>query len=197
MSTSPKDFRDALLEITPQLRAYARSLCGAQDVADDLVQDTLLKAWEKQDLLREMDRLKAWAMTIMRNEFYGQCRKGKFIVEDADGHWADTLVSEAEQESVVDLRDLADALTKIGARQREALVLIFVNELSYEEAAKVADCPVGTMKSRVHRARIELAEELGWCTNEVNASDNSDLPSVFDQCLFASFAKAKSLQVSL
>ena len=197
MSTSAKIFRDALLEVTPQLRAYARSLCGAQDVADDLVQDTLLKAWEKQDSLREFSRLKAWAMTIMRNEFYGQCRHGKFMVEDADGHWAATLVSKAEQETAVDLRDLADAMTQIGTHQREALVLIFVNELSYEEAAKVADCPIGTMKSRVHRARIELAQELGWDASGVKSSDDSQLPSAFDQCLVASFAKVKTLQVSL
>lgn len=197
MSAAPGEFRDALLEITPQLRAYALSLCGAIDVADDLVQDTLLKAWEKQESLRDFGRLKAWAMTILRNEFFGQRRQGKLIVEDAEGQWADTLVSNAHQEIAVDLRDLADALTNLDEHQREALVLIFVNELSYEEAAKVAGCPVGTMKSRVYRARNELLTELGWAAEGSSSDCTGVLMTTFDQCLAAGLSKAKSLYASI
>ncbi len=153
-------FHDALLEIVPQLRAYARVLCDATDVADDLLQETLLKAWEKKNDIREMDRLKSWTLTIMRNEFRANWRRRKFVVEDEGGYWAATLTVEPDQPTLVDLQDLALALREIADVQREAIVLIFVNELSYKEASKVAGCPVGTMKSRVNRARQELAAKL-------------------------------------
>lgn len=165
MTTCPKAFRNALLAVTPNLRAYARSLCGAPDLADDLVQDTLLKAWEKQHMLKETDRLLAWTMTIMRNHFRAQHRRGKFMVEDIDGGYTDSLYSSGDQETSCDLSDVANALEKLPAELREALVVVFVHELSYEEGARVLNCPTGTLKSRVSRARVQLAELLEWSTH--------------------------------
>lgn len=161
MSEKAKEFRDALLTITPNLRAYAFSLSGAKDTADDLVQDTLLKAWEKQATLKDVEKLKAWTMTIMRNIFFAHCRRSKFTADHADEQIFDSLVSVALQEVSADLRDVSEILETMDETSRECMVLIFVNELSYEEAAAVTGCPVGTMKSRVHRARQELCEKLG------------------------------------
>lgn len=196
MSANVSEFRDALLAITPNLRAYARSLCGAADAADDLVQDTLLRAWEKQDALKSQDKLQAWTMTIMRNEFFAQCRRSKFSVDDADGHYADSLVSNAQQEVSADLRDLADVLAKMDDSYRECLVLIFVNELSYEEAASVAGCPVGTMKSRVHRARTELCKKLGLETDgRAGTTDNQTFPG-FGHVIKAQMAQAHAIALA-
>ncbi len=153
-------FHDALLEIVPQLRAYAKVLCRGRDTADDLVQNTLLKAWEKKNDIRDLDCIKSWALTIMRNEFRTEWRRRKFEVEDKNGLWADTLTVEPCQSAVLDLQDLERTLYKISEERREAIVLIFVHELSYEDAAKVVGCAVGTMKSRVNRARSELLEHL-------------------------------------
>lgn len=173
MTTAKSPFHDALLAIVPQLRAYARTLCRAKDVADDLVQETLLKAWEKKGDIRDLDCLKSWAFTIMRNEFNAQWRRRKFMVEDEDGYWAETLTTEASQTSFVDLQDLARELSKINDLQREAIMLVFVNGLSYEEASEVASCPIGTMKSRVNRARKELCERLGL-DDVANGRDKGD-----------------------
>lgn len=193
MSVSASEFRDALLEVTPNLRAYARSLCGAADVADDLVQDTLLRAWEKQDTLKDSDKLKAWTMTIMRNEFFAHCRRSKFSVNDVDGKYSETLVSKAHQETTADLRDLSDALADMDETYRECLVLIFVNELSYDEAASVAGCPVGTMKSRVHRARAELCKKLGLGTDESDDAFDQSALSNLSQLIKAKISHAHAM----
>lgn len=173
MTKAQSPFHDAILEIIPQLRAYARMLCQAKDVADDLVQETLLKAWEKKTDIRDLSCLKSWALTIMRNEFKAQWRRRKFMVEDENGYWAETLTMKPNQPSFVDLQDLARELYKISEVQREAIMLIFVNELSYKEASQVAGCPVGTMKSRVNRGRRELSERLG-IAQEIHKHDHND-----------------------
>lgn len=193
-ATAASEFRDALLDVTPNLRAYARSLCGAADVADDLVQDTLLRAWEKQDTLKSPAKLKAWAMTILRNEFFAQCRRSKFSVDDADGQYADTLVESAHQEVSAELRDLSDVLAQMDEASRECLILIFVNELTYEEAAAVSGCPVGTMKSRVYRARGELCKKLGIETaGRTSSSRNDTAIDGIDHLIKAQIAEAHSL----
>ena len=173
MKETRSHFHDAILDIIPHLRAYARMLCRAEDVADDLVQDTLLKAWEKKDSIRDLRCLKYWALTILRNEFRAQWRRRKFMVEDENGYWADTLTIEPTQLAFLDLQDLARELYNIADIQREAIVLIFVNELSYEEASKVAGCPIGTMKSRVNRARKELSLRLD-ITRKIDQHDHYD-----------------------
>jgi len=152
------EFRDALLASIPHMRAFAISLCGNHARADDLVQDVLVKAWSNSDKFQEGTNLKAWLFTILRNTYLSDRRKRKREVEDADGIYSDRLSSPPEQHGHLDIKDLKIALQKLSTDQREALVLIGAEGFSYEEAAEICGCAVGTIKSRVNRARNRLAE---------------------------------------
>jgi RNA polymerase sigma-70 factor (ECF subfamily) len=153
-------FRDDLLNTIPSLRAFAISLSGKRDRADDLVQETLTKAWKHQDSFTPGTNLKAWLYAILRNEFYSQMRKKGREVEDVDGNFSSQLAVHAEQPGHLDLADMRIALTKLPADQREALLLVGASGLSYEETAEICGVAVGTIKSRVNRARKKLAELL-------------------------------------
>lgn len=190
MTAGPQEFRDALLSITPNLRAFSRSLCKARDVADDLVQDTLLKAWEKQDSLKEADRLLPWALTIMKNIFRAQLRRGKCMFEDIDGHFAEQLTDGSTPHLSAELQDLANAVDQLPNELSEVLILIFVNELTYEEAARLLACPVGTVKSRVSRARGQLTKLLGVEAGR-NQVEAAVLPEALQQCLGAAFGSGR------
>jgi RNA polymerase sigma-70 factor (ECF subfamily) len=152
------EFRDALLASIPNMRAFAISLCGNHARADDLVQDVLVKAWSNLDKFQEGTNLKAWLFTILRNTYLSDRRKRKREVEDVNGAYSDRLSSAPEQHGHLDMRDLRVALQKLSADQREALVLIGAEGFSYEEAAEICECAVGTIKSRVNRGRNRLAE---------------------------------------
>jgi RNA polymerase sigma-70 factor, ECF subfamily len=153
--------RDALVAEMGSLRAFAVSLCGDRERADDLVQETLFKAWNHLDSFKEGTNLKAWLFTILRNTYFSEQRKRKREIEDADGSYAARLSTRPEQPGHMDMKDFQAALTRIPDDQREALVLIGAAGFSYEEAAKISGCAVGTIKSRVNRARNRLAEMLG------------------------------------
>lgn len=153
--------KQELLEAIPALRAFAISLSGKADRADDLVQETLMKAWANMASYTPGTNLRAWLFTILRNIFYSQYRKRRREVEDADGLMVARLSSAPEQNGHMDFEDFRKALQKLPPDQREALILIGASGLSYDEAAKVCDCAVGTIKSRVNRARSRLAELLG------------------------------------
>jgi RNA polymerase sigma-70 factor (ECF subfamily) len=155
------DVREAMLAAVPNLRAFAISLCGNVDRANDLVQETLLRAWSHLDSFEPGTNMSAWLFTILRNHFRSEFRKRKREVEDADGSYASTLTAPEEQTSHIEFGELREALLKLSADQREALILIGASGFSYEEAAKICGCAVGTIKSRVNRARIRLAELLG------------------------------------
>ena len=142
------------------LRAFAVSLCGDRDRADDLVQETLFKAWNHLDSFQEGTNLKAWLFTILRNTYFSERRKRKREVEDADGHHAARLSSRPEQPGHMEMRDFQAALKQLPDDQREALVLVGAAGFSYEEAAEISHCAVGTIKSRVNRARTRLADML-------------------------------------
>lgn len=157
MAVSP-ELRADLIAAMPNLRAFAISLCGSSDRADDLVQETLVKAWNKIDTFEKGTNLKAWLFTILRNTYFSQFRKARREVADTDGEYAARLAVKPAQEGHVDVQDLIKAMDVLGAEQREALILIAAEGFSYEEAAAVADCAVGTIKSRVNRARSKLAE---------------------------------------
>ncbi|CAN0654973.1 sigma-70 family RNA polymerase sigma factor [Nitratireductor aquimarinus] len=159
MSVYP-GFRDDLLAAVPSLRAFAVSLSKSADRADDLVQESLVKAWDKQNSYQPGTNLKAWLFTILRNEFYSQMRKRKREVEDADGAITGRLSVHPAQEGSVDLKDFRRALEQLPEDQREAIILIGASGFSYEEAAEICDCAVGTIKSRVSRARTRLQEIL-------------------------------------
>ncbi len=153
--------RDALVGEMGSLRAFAVSLCGDKERADDLVQETLFKAWNHLDSFKEGTNLKAWLFTILRNTYFSERRKRRREVEDADGTYAARLATQPAQHGHMDMQDFRAALVKLPDDQREALVLVGAAGFSYEEAAEISGCAVGTIKSRVNRARNRLAGMLG------------------------------------
>jgi RNA polymerase sigma factor (sigma-70 family) len=168
-STGAAAFRQGLIEMLPGLRAFAMSLISNEARADDLVQETLLKAWAKQAHFVPGTNLKAWLCTILRNQFYTEYRKRKREVEDADGAMAAEMIAPAAQEHGSDLQTVWQFIGRLPALQREALLLVGAQGLTYEAAAEVMGCEVGTAKSRVSRARALLAEKLGMVGNRTLA----------------------------
>lgn len=152
---------DQLLSEIPYLRAFAISLSGSVTTADDLVQDTLVKAWTKFDSFQPGTNLRAWLITILRNNFYSLYRKHKREVQDTDGIYAARVAVRGGQESRLEVADFRKALDQLSPEHREVLIMIGVTELSYEEAAEVCGVALGTIKSRVNRARANLAQILG------------------------------------
>jgi RNA polymerase sigma-70 factor (ECF subfamily) len=152
--------RETMLAAVPGLRAFAISLCGNIDRADDLVQETLLRALANIDSFTPGTNMPAWLFTILRNLFRSEYRKRRREVEDADGRFAESLKSQPEQPSRVEFREFHEALAKLPQDQREALILVGASGFSYEEAAEICGSAVGTIKSRVNRARNRLAELL-------------------------------------
>ena len=159
MTASP-EIREAMLAALPNLRAFAVSLTRNQDAADDLVQDTILRAWKNLDRFEAGTNLNAWLFTILRNGFYSQHRKARRHVEDPDGFFAGRLRTAPEQTTKCDVQDMLKALGKLRVAHREALLLIVAEGLSYEDAATVCGVAIGTIKSRVNRARERLAQLL-------------------------------------
>ena len=155
-----KKFKKELLSILPSLRAFAVSLVSKHDRADDLVQDTIMKAWAKQDSFEMGTNMKAWLFTILRNEFYSQMRKKGREVQDTDDIFYNNIAVHPAQYGTLDLEDFKKALALLPADQREALILIGASGFSYEDAAQICGCAVGTIKSRVSRARTKLQELL-------------------------------------
>jgi len=152
--------RKAILGAVPSLRAFAISLCGNVDRADDLVQETLLRALANINSFEPGTNMSAWLFTILRNHFRSEYRKRRREVEDTDGHYAESLKSHPNQLGQMEFREFREALGQLPADQREALVLVGASGFSYEEAANICGCAVGTIKSRVNRARTRLAELL-------------------------------------
>src|ERR1051326_8759122 len=149
-------FKADLLSLIPFLRAFARSLCGNQETADDLAQETLVKAWQARDMFAPGTNLKAWLFTILRNQFYSDRRRA-WRQAPWDQEAAERIPGSAgEQSWAAELSDTARALSCLSAEQREALILVGAGGFSYEDAAKICDCAVGTVKSRVARARKSL-----------------------------------------
>ncbi|MBI4275553.1 MAG: sigma-70 family RNA polymerase sigma factor [Rhizobiales bacterium] len=155
-----RSVREPLLAAVPSLRAFAISLCGNVDRADDLVQETLLRALANIDSFQPGTNMPAWLFTILRNLFRSEYRKRRREVEDADGSLAESLKSHPEQMGRLEMREFRQALAQLPPDQREALVLVGASGFSYEEAANICDCAVGTIKSRVNRARSRLAKLL-------------------------------------
>jgi RNA polymerase sigma factor (sigma-70 family) len=149
-------FKRELTLVLPQLRAFARSLSGNRDTADDLVQETMLKAWAARDRFEPGSNMRAWTFIILRNHYFSQVRRNRFR-----GEWdqtsADRILSEpASQDKHVDLSDVHRALQALPETQRESIILIGAGGFSYEEAAEICGTAVGTIKSRVARGRMAL-----------------------------------------
>ena len=170
-ATVPPEARDAMLATIPSLRAFAISLTSNRDAADDLVQDTILRAWKNIDRFEWGTNLNAWLFTILRNIFYSQCRRAKHEIEDPDGSYAARLRAPPEQHAKCDVQDMLKALAELPLEQREALILVAAEGLSYEEAAHICGAATGTIKSRVSRGRVRLAELLAIRGTEDLAPD--------------------------
>ncbi len=159
-SDQPQSISHELLEHTSHLRAFAISLCGDRDYGDDLVQETLMKAIANIDSFKPGTNMRSWLFTILRNTYFTQLRRARHEVRDADGTMAESLSSEPPQEPHLEFQDFERALSLLNAEQREALILIGAAGFSYDEAAEIAGCSSGTVKSRVNRARNKLGQML-------------------------------------
>jgi RNA polymerase sigma-70 factor, ECF subfamily len=160
-ASASSEFRDGLIAAIPGLRAFGMSLTARPDRADDLVQETLMKAWNHHDSYQQGTNLRAWLFTILRNEFYTHIRKRRREVEDADGVYAGAVAVSGGQESHLEMAELQSALAQLPDDQREAIVLVGASGFSYQEVAEICGVAVGTVKSRVSRAREKLALLLG------------------------------------
>jgi RNA polymerase sigma-70 factor (ECF subfamily) len=165
-SPASGDPRDELVQHLASLRAFALSLTRSSAAADDLVQDTILKAWSKIDQYTTGTNLRAWLFTILRNTYYSDIRKRRREVSDSDGHHAARLSQKPDHDGRMALADFAKAFATLPVEQREVLVLVGSNGFSYEEAAETCGCAVGTIKSRANRGRKRLAELLGLVEGE-------------------------------
>ncbi|RZF64574.1 sigma-70 family RNA polymerase sigma factor [Sphingomonas populi] len=167
VALSDKDFKAQLAQVIPHLRAFGRSLSGSRDLADDLVQETLMKAWAARLRFQAGTNMRAWTFIILRNLYLSQMRRARF-----KGEWDDLvadriLAAPASQDRHVELGDMQRALLHLPQPQREALILVGAGGFAYEEAAEICGVAVGTIKSRVARGRVAL---------EALMSDNT-LPS--------------------
>ena len=154
------DFKRDLIAVVPHLRAFARGMCGKPDLADDLVQETLLKAWAAQDRFEPGTNMRAWTFIILRNAYLTEMRRNRFRGEYDQEQAERLLVGPADQEGPLHLEDLHRALLTLAPERREALLLVGAGGFSYEEAAEICGCAVGTIKSRVGRARAALTAML-------------------------------------
>lgn len=159
-------FKRELVEVVPHLRAFARGLCGRPDMADDLVQETLLRAWAAQDRFEPGTSIRAWTFVILRNAYLTEMRRNRFRGEYDEDMAERLLTTPAGQEEPIHLSDLYQALQTLAPERREALLLVGAGGFSYEEAASICGCAIGTIKSRVGRARAALAAMI----------DEGDLP---------------------
>ena len=164
--TIDSDWREEVVGMIPALRAFAWSLSHNGSDADDLVQDTLIKAWTNRDKYEAGSNLRAWLFTILRNTYYTQVTRRRREVRDESGEYASTLKTPPTQDWTVAMHALQDALLELPPEHREALILVGAAGLSYEEAAEICGCALGTIKSRVNRARAKLlkimdADEAG------------------------------------
>jgi RNA polymerase sigma-70 factor (ECF subfamily) len=153
-------FKRELTGVIPHLRAFARGLCGRPDLADDLVQETLLKAWAAQERFEPGTSMRAWTFVILRNAYLTDMRRNRFRGEYDETVAERTLTAPAGQEGPLHLSDMHRALLTLPPERREALLLVGAGGFSYEEAADICQCAVGTIKSRVGRARAALTRMI-------------------------------------
>lgn len=186
IALSDPEFKDQLAQVIPHLRAFGRSLSGSRDLADDLVQETLLKAWAARKRFQAGTNMRAWTFIILRNLYLSQMRRARF-----KGEWDDLvadriLAAPASQDKHVELGDMQRALMHLPQPQREALILVGAGGFAYEEAAEICQVAVGTIKSRVARGRVALEAILsgGQLTSRRDAPDHpgrTALDSIMDE----------------
>lgn len=181
-------FVDELERLIPELRAFARSLCRERELADDLVQDTCLKAWQAIDSFDPGAPLRPWLFRILRNEFYQYSRRS-WRSAPLDQEFAEnTLISPADLDAKIDFKVLQAAMSDLPDVQREALILVVAAGYTYEEAGEICNCSPGTVKSRVSRAReavvfkMEKADigQVGGSTRDDSRTPNGHIDLISD-----------------
>ena len=167
------DPRDDIVKHLGAMRAFAISLTNNRSLADDMVQDAVVKAWTKMDTFDTGTNMRAWLFTILRNTFYSHHRKASREVSDGEGHFSSSLAQKPDHDGRLELRDFNRMFQKLPAEQREALILVGASGFSYEEAASTCGVAVGTIKSRVNRARARLTYLLDIGTNATTNAANT------------------------
>lgn len=181
-----RDPRDELIDHVPAMRAFALSLTRNGAAADDLVQDSIVKAWTNLDKYQTGTNLRAWLFTILRNTFYSDRRKVRREVADSDGHFAGMLSQKPDHDGRLALKDFNRAFAQLPDEQREALVLVGASGFSYEDAAEMCGCAVGTVKSRANRGRRKLAALLNLVEGEeLEMTDRATMAVISAQALAA------------
>lgn len=151
------DFRAQMIAIIPSLRAFARGLCGNRELADDMAQEAIVRAWAAQESFTPGTNFKAWMFMILRNQFYTVMRKNARMTSWDPEAAERLLVQPPEQQHHIHISDVEAALRKLPPEQREILMLVGAGGASYEEAAEIMGCAIGTIKSRLARGRVALA----------------------------------------
>ncbi|KIN62942.1 RNA polymerase sigma-70 factor [Sulfitobacter noctilucicola] len=185
--TAASDPRDELVEHLPAMRAFAISLTRNGSIADDMVQDTLVKAWTNIEKFEVGTNMRAWLFTILRNTYYSNRRKAKREVADVDGVFTESLAEKPAHDGHMQMADFRRALLQLKDEQREALLLVGASGFSYEEAAEMCGVAVGTIKSRTNRARAQLAEIMGLNEDEPLEMTDDATMSVLSGSKIASF----------
>jgi RNA polymerase sigma factor (sigma-70 family) len=180
---SDADFKRELAAVLPHLRAFGRSLSGNRDVADDLVQETLLKAWAARARFQAGTNMRAWTFIILRNHYLSQMRRARFRGEWDDLTAERLLAAPAGQDKHVELSDMQRALLQLPQPQREALILVGAGGFAYEEAADICGVAVGTIKSRVARGRAALEQILENGLLPSRSSHESGAGPVLDEIM--------------
>jgi RNA polymerase sigma-70 factor (ECF subfamily) len=180
---SDSDFKRELTAVIPHLRAFGRSLSGNRDLADDLVQETLLKAWAARARFQAGTNMRAWTFIILRNHYLSQMRRSRFR-----GEWDDLtadrlLAAPAGQDKQLELSDMQRALLQLPQPQREALILVGAGGFAYEEAAEICGVAVGTIKSRVARGRSALEQILESGSLPARSTDKSSVTGALDEIM--------------
>ncbi|MFK7838305.1 MAG: RNA polymerase sigma factor [Sulfitobacter sp.] len=184
---SAVDPRGELVDHIPAMRAFAISLTRNSAMADDMVQDTLVKAWTNIEKFDTGTNMRAWLFTILRNTYYSDRRKAKREVADVDGIFTENLAEKPAHDGHMQLADFRRALSKLPDEQREALLLVGASGFSYEEAANMCGVAIGTIKSRTNRARAQLAEMLGHNSDEAMEMTDDATMSVLSASKVSTF----------
>ncbi|WP_224825080.1 RNA polymerase sigma factor [Cognatishimia sp. MH4019] len=163
---STPDPKDELVDHLPAMRAFAMSLTRNSATADDMVQDTLVKAWTNIEKFEVGTNMRAWLFTILRNTYYSSRRKTKREVADVDGVFTESLSQKPDHDGRLQMTDFRAAFVQLPDEQREALILVGASGFAYEEAAEMCGVAIGTIKSRVNRGRAKLAELMHINENE-------------------------------
>ena len=172
-----KLLEDQLVALVPDLRGFARGLARNYDTADDLVQETITKAWANLEKFTPGTNMRAWLFTILRNTFYSHTRKRRWEAEDVDEKHAARLTQPQHQDAGLHMKDFWEKFMTLSPDQREALILVGASGFSYDEAAEIANVAVGTIKSRVNRGRQRLYEIMGDDASTVDVRDLAPITS--------------------